>query len=254
VFYIGKAKNNKILAYRREREHIREAYITESWNFHKSRKIRLLEKEGYYIMSKVLGEFYSEDKAYNAERKWEKFFLNNGNHLTNMAPCGIKYLGSGKDHPSFNPKLRKNSNKIIHLYTLEFWPIQKIYRYYNISQKTIKKILFQESNNKQRPINLRSSVWKKQKEIVSLYQNNISTNKLARKYKCAANTIVSILRSNDVKIRPRSPLEKSSKAWLKKEQIIKEFISGKPKKYLSKKYQCDQKSTLNPILKEAGLI
>lgn len=254
VFYVGKAKNNKILAYRREREHIREAYITESWNFHKSRKIRLLEKQGYYIMSKVLGEFHSEHKAYNAERKWENFFLNNGRDLTNMVPCGIKYLGSGKDHPSFNPKLRKNSKKIIHLYTLEFWPIQKICRYYNISQKTVKKILFQESDNKQRIKNLRSNVWKKQQEIVSLYQNYISSNKLAQKYKCSINTITSILRSNNIKIRPRSPLKRSSKAWSKKDQIIKEFISGKPKHYLSKKYQCDQKSTLNPILKEAGLI
>lgn len=254
VFYVGKAKNSIMLAYRREREHIREAYITQSWNFHKSRKIRLLEKQGYYIMSKVLGEFYSEDKAYNAERKWEKIFLNNGNDLTNMVSCGIKYLGSGQDHPSFDPKLRKNNQKIIKLYTIEFWPIQKICRYYNISQKTVKKILFQESNNTQRIKNLRSNVWKKQKEIVLLYQNYVSTNKIAKKYKCAANTVVSILRSNNVKIRPRSPLKKSSKAWLKKDQIIKEFISGKSKQYLSQKYRCDQKSTLTPILKEAGLI
>ena len=254
VFYVGKAKNTTTLACRREREHIREAYTKESWDFHKSRKIRLLEKQGYYIMSKVLGEFHSENKAYNAERRWEKFFFNNGNDLTNMVPCGIKYLGSGKDHPSFDPKLRKNSKKIVKLYTIEFWPIQKICRHYNISQKTTKKILFQESNNKQRSKNLRSIVWKKQQEIVSLYQNNVSANKLAEKYKCATNTIVSILQSNHVKVRPRSPLKKSSKAWLKKDQIIKEFISGKTKQYLSKKYRCDQKSTLNPILKEAGLI
>lgn len=253
VFYVGKAKNPTILANRREREHIREAYISQSWNFHKSRKIRLLEKQGYYIMSKVLGEFHSEDKAYREERRWEKFFLNNGNDLTNMIKCGIKHLGSGKDHPSFNPKLRKHSQKIIKLYTMDFWPIQKICKYYNLSQKTIKKILFQESNNKQRSKNLRSSVWRKQKEIVSLYKNNISSNKLAKKYNCAATTIVNILKSNKIKIRPRSRLKKSSKAWLKKDKIISEFLSGKSKKYLCKKYKCDGQCTLSPILKEAGL-
>jgi len=254
VFYVGKAKNPTILAYRREREHIREAYIKASWNFHKSRKIRLLEKNGYYIMSKVLDEFTSEDKAYNAERKWEKFFLDNGNDLTNMIPCGVKALGSGKHHPSFDPKLRKNSKKIIKLYTIEFWSIQKICRYYDLSQKTIKKILFQESNNKQRSKNLRSSVWRKQKEIVSLYKNKISTNKLAKKYNCAATTIISVLKSNDIKIRPRSRLKKSSKAWLKKDQILKEFLSGKSRKYLCKKYKCDNKCTLSPMLREAGLV
>ncbi len=254
VFYVGKAKNSTVLAYRREREHIREAYIPVSWNFHKSRKIRLLETQGYYIMSKVLGEFYSENKAYSAERRWEKFFLNNGNDLTNMIPCGVKSLGSGEKHPSFNPKLRKNSQKIIRLYTVEFWPIQRICRYYNISQKTVKKILFQESNNKQRIKNLRSAVWKKQKEIVSSYQKNISTNKLAKKYKCAANTIISILQFNNITIRPRSRLKKSSKAWIKKDQIIREFLSGKSREYLCKKYKCDAKCTLTPILREANLI
>jgi len=254
VFYVGKAKNTTILAYRREREHIREAYKEESWNFHKSRKIRLLEKQGYYIMSKVLEEFQLENEAYNAERKWEKFFCNNGNNLTNMLECGIKYLGSGVDHPSFDPKLREHSEEIIKLYTISFWSIQKICKYFNVSQKTIKKILFQESNNKQRSKNLRSNIWEQQKEIVRLYKDNIATNKLAKKYKCSTNTIINILRANNILIRSRAPLKKSSKAWLKKDQIIKEFTSGKSRQYLCQKYRCDKKSTLIPILTEAGLI
>ena len=139
VFYVGKAKRPTILAHRREREHIREAYHKTSWHFHKSRKIRLLEKKGYFIMSKVLEEFDDETEAYLSEKKWQKIFLDNGNDLTNMIQCGIKSVGSGKDHPSFNTKIRKSSTKIINRYTNDFWSIQKICRYYKISQKTAKK-------------------------------------------------------------------------------------------------------------------
>lgn len=60
--------------------------------------------------------------------------------------------------------------------------------------------------------------------------------------------------TNNIKIRPRSPLKKSSKAWLKKDQILKEFLSGKSRQYLCKKYKCDSKCTLSPMLREAGLV
>lgn len=40
---------------------------------------------------------------------------------------------------------------------------------------------------RKREQNLRSYVWKKQKEIVSSYQNNISTNKLAKNISAMVN-------------------------------------------------------------------
>jgi hypothetical protein len=254
VFYVGKAKNTSILSYRREREHIRESYKKECWNFHKSRKIRMLEKQKYFIMSKVLEEFNTEEEAYKAEYKWEKFFLNNGNDLTNMIKCGVKSLDSGPGHPSYNKELRKDSKKIIKLYNIDFWPIQKICRFFKLSQKTVKKILFEESENKQRIKNLRSPIWKSQKNIVSLYKENISSAELGKKYGCPSTTILDILKANNVTIRPRSRQKKSSKAWLIKDKIIREFLSGKSKQDLCKKYKCDIKCTLNPMLEEAGLI
>jgi hypothetical protein len=254
VFYVGKAKNTPVLSYRREREHIRESYQKEYWNFHKSRKIRILEKQRYFIMSKVLEEFNTEEESYKAEYKWEKFFLNNGNDLTNMIKCGIKSLGSGPGHPAYNQELRKDGKKIIKLYTIDFWPIQKICRHFKLSQKTVKKILFEESNNKQRTKNLRSPIWKNQKNIVRLYKENMPSAELGKKYGCPSTTILDVLRANNVPVRQRSKQKKSSKAWLIKDKIIREFLSGKSKKDLCKKYKCDTKCTLNPMLEEAGLI
>jgi hypothetical protein len=254
VFYVGKAKRPTILAHRREREHIREAYHKTSWHFHKSRKIRLLEKKGYFIMSKVLEEFDDETEAYLSEKKWQKIFLDNGNDLTNMIQCGIKSVGSGKDHPSFNTKIRKSSTKIINRYTNDFWSIQKICRYYKISQKTAKKILFEESNLKQRPKNLRSTVWASSKGIIAAYQQGIPAYKLAQKYKCAINTITYILRTNNIQIRTKHKPRKSSRAWQHKHKIIKYFLSGKTKTWISQKYKCDISCTINPILKEANLL
>jgi len=221
-------------------------------DFHKSRKIRLLEKQGYFIMSKVLEEFDDEDSAYSAEAKWEKFFINNGNNLSNMIKCGFKSIGSGSDHPSFNFEIRKHSKKIINLYAKDFWPIQKICRHYKLSQKTVKKILFQEANIKQRSKSLRNPVWKHQEDIIN-QKNDLSSYKIAKKYKCSPGIILIILKKNNIKIKNSHPRVKSSKAWLFKDKIVKEFLSGKSKKDLSKKYKCDIKCTLNPILEEAVL-
>lgn len=254
VFYVGKAKNTSVLAYRREREHIREAYLESHLDYHKSRKIRLLEESGYFIMSKVLEEFDHEDDSYNSESKWQKYFIERGNDLTNMIECGHKFCGSGENHPSFDKSLRENSEEIIKLYTVELWPIQRICRHYKLSQKTVKKILFMESNNKQRTKNIRSEVWKYQREIIDDYASGIPAYKLCKKYNCAINTITNILRSNGVKVRGRCPPEKSSQAWKFKEDIIKDYMSGYNKKDLSKKYKCDIVCTINKILKEACLI
>ena len=253
VFYVGKGKNVKILANRREREHIRESYQEEYFDFHKSRKIRLLESEGYFIMSKVLEEFNDEDSSYASEEKWENYFLANGNDLTNMIKCGIKSVGSGENHPSFSLELRKDSSEIIRLYNEEFWPIQKICRHYNLSQKTVKKILFEESNNKQRDKNLRSDIWKFKNQIILSYQVGIPSYKLAKEYKCSINTILSLLRQNNIEIRGKHPQLKSSKDWDQKEEIVNEYLSGKSIDYFSKKYKCDKVSTIDPILKEAGI-
>jgi len=68
------------------------------------------------------------------------------------------------------------------------------------------------------------------------------------------NDLANMINCGTKSMGPGPARIKSSKAWLVKDKIIKEFLSGKSKKDLSKKYKCDIKCTLNPILEETGLI
>lgn len=255
VFYIGTAKNVKILAQRRERDHIRDAYQKKYWDFHKSRKIRLLESNGCFIMSKVLEEFDTEEESYLGEAKWQTFFIEKSLDLTNMIPCGTKSLSSGENHPSYDPNLRKDKEEIIKLYTIDLWPIQRICRHFKLSQKTVKKILFKESDNIQRKERLTSPLWKFQKEIVEEYNSGELAYKIAKKYNCSLNFIVRLLKVNNVKIRESLALVRTpSDVWKVKKEVVDFYLSGKSLSWLAKNYKCDYKCTLKPILEEAGVL
>ena len=87
-------------------------------------------------------------------------------------------------------------------------------------------------------------------QIILSYQVGIPSYKLAKEYKCSINTILSLLRQNNIEIRGKHPQLKSSKDWDQKEEIVNEYLSGKSIDYFSKKYKCDKVSTIDPILKE----
>ncbi len=251
VFYVGKATNTKILAFRRERDHIRDAYCKHYESYHRSRKIRLLEDNGNFIMSKVLYETDCENDAYTSEIEWYNFFSKT-NDLTNMVPCGGG-TGSGEAHPSYNPLLRLHSDEIIKLYNENFWSIQRICRHYKISQKTVKKILFSDDKVVQHNKDYRGDMRQNTSDIILQYKNGISAYKIAKHYKCSSNLILTILKENSIDIRGQHPQLKGSSVWNCKEQIIEEYKAGSSLSFLAKKYKCDIKCTLVPILTEANI-
>lgn len=251
VFYIGKATNTQILALRREREHMRDAYSKNYESYHRSRKIRLLEETSNYIMSKVLYETDCENDAYASEIEWYNIFSKT-NDLTNMVPCGGG-TGSGASHPSYNPLLRLHSDEIIKLYNENFWSIQRICRHYKLSQKTVKKILFAQASVTQHPKDYRGDMRQNTADIISQYKNGIASYKIAKHYKCSSNLILTILKENGIEIKGKHPQLKSSSAWDYKELIVEEYKAGVSMTLLAKKYKCDIKCTLIPILEEANI-
>jgi hypothetical protein len=245
VFYIGKATNTQILAFRREREHIRDAYSKHYELYHRSRKIRLLEESGNYIMSKVLYETDCENDAYTSEIEWYDFFSKT-NDLTNMVPCG-KGTGSGLSHPGYNPLLRLHSAEIIKLYNETFWSMQRICRHF------VKKILFEDASVPQHPKDYRGDMRQNTADISLQYKNGVAAYKIAKQYKCSSNLILTILKENNIEIKGMHPQMKSSTAWGSKELIVEDYKSGISMTLLAKKYKCDIKCTIIPILQEANI-
>lgn len=251
VFYIGKAKNKEFDCLRRENKHIEEAYRKSHWNFHKSRKIRNLEESGKFIMSKILEEFEKEFDAFQAELKWYNIFKNKGLDLTNMVECGISWVGSGENHPSFDIEIRKKSKEIKHLYVEDLWPVQRISKKYKKSSKVIKQILFNE-NVEFRKTNIRHSLWAKSEEIVEKYNSGYSLNQLTKEYDGSVNFFSNMLKHFGIEIRKTDSYRKKSKAWNHVCDILKEYNNGCTLKSLCEKYNCDV-CVIKKILKENTL-
>lgn len=251
VFYIGKAKNKEFDCLRRENKHIEEAYRKSHWNFHKSRKIRNLEESGKFIMSKILEEFEKEFDAFQAELKWYNIFKNKGLDLTNMVECGISWVGSGENHPSFDIEIRKKSKEIKHLYVEDLWPVQRISKKYKKSSKVIKQILFNE-NVEFRKTNIRHSLWAKSEEIVEKYNSGYSLNQLTKEYDGSVNFFSNMLKHFGIEIRKTDSYRKKSKAWNHVCDILKQYNNGCTLKSLCEKYNCDV-CVIKKILKENAL-
>lgn len=251
VFYIGKAKNKEFDCLRRENKHIEEAYRKSHWNFHKSRKIRNLEESGKFIMSKILEEFEKEFDAFQAELKWYNIFKNKGLDLTNMVECGISWVGSGENHPSFDIEIRKKSKEIKHLYVEDLWPVQRISKKYKKSSKVIKQILFNE-NVEFRKTNIRHSLWAKSEEIVEKYNSGYSLNQLTKEYDGSVNFFSNMLKHFGIEIRKTDSYRKKSKAWNHVCDILKQYNNGCTLKSLCEKYNCDV-CVIKKILKENTL-
>jgi uncharacterized protein (DUF433 family) len=251
VFYVGKAKNKEFDCLRRENKHIEEAYRKSHWNFHKSRKIRNLEESGKFIMSKILEEFEKEFDAFQAELKWYNIFKNKGLDLTNMIECGISWVGSGENHPSFDIEIRKKSKEIKYLYVEDMWPVQRISKKYKKSPKVIKQILFNE-NVEFRKTNIRHSLWAKSEEIVEKYNSGYSLNQLTKEYDGSVNFFSNMLKHFGIKIRKTDSYRRKSKAWYHVCDILKEYNNGCTFKSLCEKYNCDV-CVIKKILKENTL-
>jgi hypothetical protein len=246
VFYIGKAKNKHYSCLRRENKHMEDAYSKTHYHFHKSRKIRQLEENSKFIMSKILDECQTESDSYEKEFKWFMYFKNKGIELTNMIECGIGWVGSGENHPSYDKELREKSSEIVDMYINKFWPIQKISRFFKKSSKIITTIL-SEQNVMLRNKHIRSSLWTEKLKIIEKYNEGLSLNKLSQHYNCSMNHIREILSSEGIVIK-NNKLTKRSSAWNNKEEIITLFKNKKTKKEICSLYKCDI-STLNSILK-----
>ena len=251
VFYIGKAKNKEFNCLRRENKHLEEAYRKSHWNFHKSRKIRILEENGKFIMSRVLEEFDDELSAYEAELKWYNYFKKLGLDLTNMVECGLHSLGSGEAHPSFDSKIRKKSDDIKKLYIEDFWSMQKIAKKFKKSSKIIKQILFNEGV-KFREKNIRHPLWAKTDEILEKYNNGYSLNKLTKEYKASVNFFSNMLSGLGCKIRGVHSYKRRANAWNYINDILKLYNDGSTLSSLCKKYKCDV-CVIKKILKENNI-
>jgi hypothetical protein len=250
VFYVGKAKNQIFNCFRRENEHMEEAYQIKYWNYHKSRKIRLLEADGKFIMSKVLEEFDIEMLAYQSELKWFEYFKSKGIDMTNMVDCGLMSLGSGKNHPSFDHEIRKKSNDIKNLYVDQLWSIQKIAKTFNKSSNVIKKILSEE-NVKIRKKTIRHPIWLKADEILEKYNSGYSLNMLTKEYDASMNFFSNMLKDLGCKIR-KTDTYKRANAWNYTEEIINLYKNGTKMKNLCKNYKSDP-CVIRKILKENGV-
>jgi len=250
VFYVGKAKNKEFDCLRRENKHIEEAYRKSHWNFHKSRKIRNLEESGKFIMSKILEEFEKEFDAFQAELKWYNIFKNKGLDLTNMIECGISWVGSGENHPSFDIEIRKKSKEIKYLYVEDMWPVQRISKKYKKSHKVIKQILFNE-NVEFRKTNIRHSLWIKSEEIIEKYNSGYSLNQLTKEYDGSVNFFSNMLKHFGIEIR-KTDSYRRSKAWNHVCAILKDYNNGSTFKSLCEKYNCDV-CVIKKILKENTL-
>jgi hypothetical protein len=246
VFYIGKAKNKEFDCLRRENKHMEEAYRESHWDFHKSRKIRNLEKTGKFIMSKILEEFDDEFLAYEAELKWFNYFKEQELDLTNMVECGIGWLGSGESHPSYDFKIREKSKTIKKMYVEDLWSVQKIAKKFKKSSKIIKQILFKEGIIFRKK-NIRNPLWLKKEEILEKYKNGYSLNKLALEYGGSINFFSSMLKDLGCEIK-KTNFYKRSNAWNYVDDIINLHKNGKTLKFICEKYDCDV-SVINAIIK-----
>jgi len=245
VFYVGKAKNKHYSCLRRENKHMEDAYSKTHYHFHKSRKIRHLEENGKFIMSKILDECQTETDSYEKEFSWFIYFKNKGLDLTNMVECGISWVGSGENHPSYDKEMREKSLEIVDMYVNKLWSIQKISKFFNKSSKIIKTIL-SEQNIMLRQKHIRSSLWTKKSEIIDKYNDGLSLNKLSQQYNCSMSHVREIISSEGITIKNNRLLKRSS-AWKNKEEIITLFKNKKSKKEICNTYNCDI-STLNSIL------
>jgi len=250
VFYIGKGIWREFDCNRRENRHIEEAYGKKQWDYHKSRKIRQLETDGYLILSKILEGTETEDKAYGAEIKWYNYFLNKGIPLTNMVACGPNAVGSGNGHPSYDSNIRLQSKEIKRLYEEELWTIQRICRFYKKSNGLIKKILAHEGVEF-RQKNIRSPLWLKKNEIVDLYNSGMSLNELSHKY-CNNNSHVAffakMLRSEGINVLSAGQRRRAT-AWKEIDVVVALYEKGYSMKYISDKYGCDS-SVISEILSQ----
>jgi DNA invertase Pin-like site-specific DNA recombinase len=251
VFYVGKAKNKEFDCLRRENKHLEEAYRKSHWNFHKSRKIRTLEENGKFIMSKILEEFENEFSAYEAELKWYNFFKNKGLDLTNMVECGNYWVGSGESHPSYDFKIRKKSKDIKKLYTEDLWSIQKIAKKFKKSSKIIKQILFKEGVEFREKY-IKHPLWLKTDEILEKYNNGYSLNKLTKEYKGSVNFFSNMLKDLGCKIRGTESYKKRANAWNYVNDILRLYNNGNTLNSLCKKYNCDV-CVIKKILKENNI-
>ena len=141
VFYVGKGKNVKILANRREREHIRESYQEEYFDFHKSRKIRLLESEGYFIMSKVLEEFNDEDSSYASEESGKSIdYLSKKYKCDKVSTIDPILKEAGIEKRSSKSEIWNNKEEILGLIENN-WTYKQISQKYRVSIPLISKII-----------------------------------------------------------------------------------------------------------------
>jgi hypothetical protein len=248
VFYVGKAKNKEFDCLRRENKHLEEAYRKSHWNFHKSRKIRNLEENNKFIMSKILEEFDNEFSAYEAELKWFNYFKIKGLDLTNMVECGISWVGSGETHPSYDFKIREKSKEIKNLYVENLWSIQRIAKKFNKSSKVIKQILFNENVNFRERVT-RHPLWLKTDEILKKYNSGYSLNKLTKEYDASVNFFSNMLKELGCKIRATDSYKRRSNAWKHIDEIFNLYKNGTIIKHLCEIYKCDP-CVIRKILKE----
>jgi hypothetical protein len=247
VFYIGKAKNKEFDCLRRENKHLEEAYKKSHWNFHKSRKIRNLEENGYFIMSKILEEFIDEISAYQAELKWFNYFKDKGLDLTNMVECGLSWVGSGESHPSYDFEIRKKTKEIKHFYVENLWSVEKIAKKFKKSSKIIKQILHKEGI-KLRKKNIRHPLWLKKEEILQKYKSGYSLNRLYSEYGASINFFSNMLKDLGCVIK-KTNFYKRSNAWNHVDDVKELRKEGKTLKFICEKYSCDV-SVINDILKK----
>lgn len=104
----------------------------------------------------------------------------------------------------------------------------------------------------------RSAVWRSAQEVCERYLKGETLDQLAKDYGCTSGTVASVLKDNDVKIRPTSTpkgvkrVKQRTPVWNHQEEICRRYKEGENLSALGRHYGCSG-ATIRSILIENGV-